>query len=49
MFNFAILGKHLGFNAGMSSAWVARLGIAASALGMWKHWGDKKDYFVEFR
>ena len=47
--NFAILGKHLGFNKGMSSAMVGRLGIVASLLGMWKHWGEKSDYFVEYR
>ena len=49
MINFAILGKHLGFNKGMSSAMVGRLGIVASLLGMWKHWGEKFDYFVEYR
>ena len=49
MINFAILGKHLGFNKGMSSAMVGRLGIVASLLGMWKHWGTKMDYFVEYR
>lgn len=49
MLNFAILGKHLGFVKGMSNAWVGRLGMLASILGMWKHWGDKHDYFVEYK
>lgn len=49
MINFTILGKHLGFNKGISSAMVGRLGIVASILGMWKHWGEKFDYFVEYR
>ena len=49
MINFAILGKHLGFNKGMSNAMVGRLGMVASLLGMWKHWGAKLDYFVEYQ
>jgi hypothetical protein len=46
--NGFILCKHLGINQ-LSNIWVGRLGMIASMLGMWKHWGVKKDYFVEFK
>lgn len=46
--NGFILCKHLGINH-LSNMWVGRLGMLASILGMWKHWGVKKDYFVEFK
>ena len=48
MMNFFILCKHLGLYQ-LSNVWVGRLGMLASMIGMWKHWGEKLDYFVEFK
>ena len=48
MMNFLILAKHLRLFK-MSDSWVGRLGFMASFLGMWKHWGVKMDYCVEFK
>tara|TARA_B100000795_G_scaffold35074_1_gene23148 strand:- start:1265 stop:2140 length:876 start_codon:yes stop_codon:yes gene_type:complete len=49
MMNFLILCKHLGLYSSLSDVWVGRLGMMASMLGMWKHWGVKLDYFLEYR
>ena len=46
--NCFILCKHLGLYS-ISNVWVGRLGVLSNMLGMWKHWGVKLDYFVEFK